>query len=503
MQGVPARLRLLLQLIAVRTTLAISTLAALTCLAGEVRAAPDPGIPKARLADVALEPAIEALMRHKLEGQLAPKEIDRLLREPRVRASLAGLFEGWDGIADEVLIARDNRGELIIETTIRERRCLTNLELGPERGPSEPVCDDTVRLGGERRLVVDDRLWRTPKPKSRPQVAAVAATTEPAPEPTGPVENTVLRRTSPGAIDVGPVMEARAQHEDLKGGLRRPHWKDPMLPADAVEAGEALRPFHEPSPPVEARVDTNLRNPFGDGRMRTQDPVPDMLTLPNNGQSDPLLPTLSDECTQEWRLNTGTPQPPTLDCYRRVAWHDRLEGNDAYQALSRIASVLQLPLLDTLIAIQVQDAVSHQAHRLVWALVWVSWVKFHPDRTAEALADLTPEERRFVRRRLADWWVEAKLVDLRPTITRLFERHFLGLYPEAMDLDGLPRRTFVSDTWLWANNWLAILDGRSNSAITAAYERLSLPERRVIGAFVRDRDLARRWARAAEVIAGL
>jgi len=501
-----------------RSATAVTVLAALACLAGEVRAAPDPAPPLVvRPPDpTPLAPEVEALgspsgllpealVRRELATELAPTEVDRLLREPRVRAALAGLFEGWDGVADEVSIARDGKGELVIHTLIRERRCLAHLELGPEREPIVPVCDDAVRVGGDRRLVLDDELWKSPRPRPRPQVAAVVANTGPtAPEPTGPVENTVLRRpTSPGALDPGPVLEARAHHDELKGKLRRPHWKDPMLPADPVAAGEAIRPFDEPAPAVEARVESNLRNPFDGARMRTADPVPDMLTLARDGEGMALLPPLREECVDEWRLKTATPMPPTLDCYRRVAWNDRLADNDAYQALSRIASVLQLPLLNTLVAMQVKDAVSHQAHRLAWALVWVAWLQAHPERTAEALASLTAEERRFVRRRLADWWVEAKLADLRPTITRLFERHFLGLYPEAMDLDGLPRRMFVTDTWLWANNWLAVLDGRPTGAIAAAYERLSLPERRVIAAFVRDRDLSRRWAHAAEIIAGL
>jgi hypothetical protein len=107
-----------------------------------------------------------------------------------------------------------------------------------------------------------------------------------------------------------------------------------------------------------------------------------------------------------------------------------------------------------------------------------------------------------LRRRLSDWWVSARLEALRPTITRLFERHFLGLYPEARDLDGLPRRAFVTDTWLWANNWLAVLDGRPEDAIREAYGRLGNGEQRVIDAFVRDGTLAARWTRAAAVLAG-
>ncbi len=451
--------------------------------------------------DVPLRSEVETLVRQQLARQLKPAEVERLMREPRVRAALGGLFDGWDGVADELHVERRN-GELVIHTLIRERRCLAQIALGPEIGPVDPTCDEVVRADGDRRLIVGDDAWR-PKPKPKPeQVADVAPQPEPTPEPTGPVDNTVLRRPTKD-YELGPIGEARAQHELLKDALRRPHYKDPMLPADAVEAGAAMRPFDEPPREPEARVDTNLRNPFDPARMRVDLPVPDMLTLPNDPQSQPLVPDAREDCDAEWRLGANTPRAPTLDCYRRVAWNARLDRDDGYQALAAIASVIKLPILDTLVAMKQQEVASHQAHRLAWALVWLAWVKDHPARTAEALAQLSPEERRFVRRRLADWWVESKLGELRPTITRLFERHFLGLYPEAMDLDGLPRRAFLTDTWLWANNWLAVLDGRSNDAITAAYQRLSPGERKVIGAFVRDRDLSRRWARAAEVIASL
>ena len=478
----------------------------MTLLGGHAQARPD----------VPLRADVEAMVRQQLarplpcEGRrcadrspLKPAEIDRLLREPRVRAALGNLFDGWDGVADELRVERRD-GELVIHTLIRERRCLAQIALGPEIGPVDPTCDEVVRADGDRRLIVGEDAWRAkPKPKQVADVAPKPETEPAAPEPTGPVDNTVLRRKTQHDDELGPIGEARAQHELLKDALRRPHYKDPMLPADAVEAGAAIQPFQEPPLAPEARVETNLRNPFDPARMRVDLPVPDMLTLPNDPQGQPLIPEGRDECGEEWRLGTQTPRAPTLDCYRRVAWNSRLDRDDAYKALAMIASIIKLPILDTLVGLKQQEAASHQAHRLAWALVWLAWVKDHPDRTTEALAQLTPEERRFVRRRIADWWVEAKLAELRPTITRLFERHFLGLYPEAMDHDGLPRRTFVTDTWLWANNWLAVLDGRPNDAITAAYQRLSPGERRVIGAFVRDRDLCKRWARAAEVIASL
>lgn len=464
---------------------------------GVAHADPHPG---ARLGSGAVDALRKALGAH-----LSPAQIDRLLSDDRAVLALTPLFEGWDGVGDDLAVAK--RGDaIVIATTLRDRHCAARLELGPEVAPSPPICDEHVREGG--RAVIDEDLWKTPrsppkKPARKPPQPPAVATVE----PTGPVDNTVLRRApSLGALELGDVDVARADHERLKDRLRAPHWKDPLLPADAVEAGEALRPLDPPAPVVEHNVDANLRNPFDEARMRTQDPVPWGLTLPHD-EGPMKLPPMREECVDELRLGGATPQPPTLDCYRRASWNGRLEDDPLFQALLPFATWLKLPVIDlvatTIVGAKIDDAVSHQAHRVVWALVWLSWVKDHPDRTAEALERLTLDERRFVRRRLADWWVEGRLAELRPVITRLFERHLTGLYPESRDLDGLPRRAFVTDTWLWANNWLAVLDAREPEAIMAAYERLSAPERKVIGAFVRDRELARRWSHAAEVIASL
>lgn len=478
-------------------------LVVLAVVADVGRAQPSDG-PRSRLGAAA-----EGALRKALGPHLSPAEIERLLRDDRALLALTPLFEGWDGVGDELAVGK--RGDaIVVATTLRDRHCAARLELGPEVAPSEPICDEHLRDGG--RVAIDDDLWRAPArtpPRAPPKPPAVAAVvTQPeAPEPVGPVDNTVLRRApSPGSIELGEIALVRAEHERLKDRLRAPHWKDPLLPADAIEAGEALRPLDPPAPVVEKNVDANLRNPFDEARMRTQDPVPWGLTLPHD-EGPMKLPPMREGCVDELRLGTGTPLPPTLDCYRRASWNGRLEDDPLYQALLPFATWLKLPIVDliatTIVGAKVDDAVSHKAHRVVWALVWLGWVKDHPDRTAEALERLTIDERRFVRRRLADWWVENRLAGLRPIITRLFERHLTGLYPESRDLDGLPRRAFVTDTWLWANNWLAVLDAREPDAIAAAYERLSAPERRVIKAFVRDSELARRWSHAAEVIAAL
>ncbi|HRE91702.1 MAG TPA: hypothetical protein PK095_21470, partial [Myxococcota bacterium] len=138
-------------------------------------------------------------------------------------------------------------------------------------------------------------------------------------------------------------------------------------------------------------------------------------------------------------------------------------------------------------------------------------------RITRALQALSVGERRYLRKHLAALWsrpgfavVRSDLARGGPTdtpagalVARLYERHLLALYPEAKDLDGLPLRAFVTDTWLWANNWLAVLDGRPEDAIAQAYHRLGADERKVIDAFVGEPLIARRYARVPQVIARL
>jgi hypothetical protein len=279
-------------------------------------------------AEVRAEPVpsgAEALLRSGLGQHLEPAEVERLLRDARVERALGELFEGWDGVADEVRVDKDD-GVIVVHTFIRERRCLARLELGRAEagGPLlEPHCDEPVRVDGERELALDATLWRRPAPRVA-DVRPAPRPELPPEEPHGPVEHTVLRVVPRHGLDLGPVALARVDHERLKEALARPHWKDPLLPADAVLAGEALRPIEAPLPALEARVEANLRNPFDEARMRPALPMPDGMDLARDGGSMPLLPALREECAEQWRRGLDNPEPPTLDCYRRVAWNGRL-----------------------------------------------------------------------------------------------------------------------------------------------------------------------------------
>ncbi|MFO0744337.1 MAG: hypothetical protein U1F43_01515 [Myxococcota bacterium] len=459
----------------------------------------------------AAPPAWEPALRRELATVLSPAELERLLASRFADDALADLFEGWDGQGDVLRVARTAAG-IELSTTIRDRHCTARLAR-PETPIEAPVCEDATRPGGQRSATFTPDTYapkpRRPRPPAPPAAHPTVAdaghpadaATPPEPDPTV-MQGSGRAHRKDDAPDV--VTAARIEHDGLVGRLRGPHKLDPLLPKALYETNDALKSM-DWEPIVETAVNYHLKNPFDEARMRTADPMPNeaLTALGTSLDAPPPLPDLRPECVEQWSKRELTADPPTLDCYRRVAFHARLGKKDLHAALGPLASIVSLPVLDLLLAQEVQSAVSPLSHGPVWAMVWLEWVRDNPERTAEALGKLTTEERRLVRRRFADWWFDPGFAPWRPTITALFERHFIELYPESKGSDGLPQRTFVTDTWLWANNWLATVDLRDEPAIVAAYERLPAGERRVIDAFVQDGGLRGRFTKAAEVLARL
>lgn len=466
----------------------------------------------------------EALVRRSLAGHLEPEAVERLLREPEVVRALDELLEGWDGQGD-LLEVRWRGARLVLEARIRERRCALTLESGPEAPVPTPRCEDLTRPDGERSLDVDPRLWA-----ERPKGPRPPSTGPKAPEPAAPAWGeapiappTVLRRLHHERDPFGDALvnEARVAHERLRERAGRRGYLDPLLPrtgdAPAVTAGAALAPMLlEPLEKTPASL-ANLRDPFGEGRMRTDIPV----AGPSFGNdAPPILPELDEECEVSWRLRERSESPPELACYRAYAWHARLDDDELFSTLRTLTMFFDIPLARTVMALIAEDVKTSRAHEVVWAMVWLDWVGRAPDddaRISKALQGLSVGERRYLRKHLAALWsrpgfavVRSDLAKHGPVdtpagalVARLYERHLLALYPEAKDLDGLPLRAFVTDTWLWANNWLAILDGRPEGAIEEAYHRLGEDERKVIDAFVGEPLIARRYARVPHVLARL
>ncbi|MCC6624693.1 MAG: hypothetical protein IT385_25815 [Deltaproteobacteria bacterium] len=445
------------------------------------------------------------LVARELARVLAPAEVERLLAGPHAERVLADLFAGWDGQAD-ALDVRRGPGGVTLETRIGDRRCSAALARA-ESPIAEPVCEEVVRVDGRRSVRFSPETWadaaprpptppRPPRPRPRPTPPAPTP-----PEPPSVLVGSGAAHQAPGEPDALTLI--RGEHEDFKDRARRAHYRDPLLPDDPVEAGDALTPLSW-DPIEQTASDFNLKNPFDEARMRTALPMPSpaITGLGTSVDAPPLVPDLRPECTAQWSARELGADPPTLDCYRRVAYHARLEKKDLHKALGPLAGILRIPVLDFLLEAEMRSAVSPRSHGPVWAVVWLEWTKKNPERTAEALDDLTPEERRLLRRRIAGWWVDADYAAWRGTITTLLERHFVRLYPESKDLDGLPRRAFLTDTWLWANNWLSGVDARAEPAIAAAYARLPAAERKVIDTLLADPAFRARFARASLVLAG-
>jgi len=446
------------------------------------------------------------LVERELARVLTPAEVARVLASPHAARVLTDLFEGWDGTADALVVARGADG-VTLATRIGDRRCSAGLARS-EAPATEAICEEAVRVDGRRSARFTPEVWADagptrPRPPRAPPRAAPPVASEVAPpeaEPSVLAGSGASHRAAEAAPDA--LAQIRAEHEGLKDRARRARYRDPLLPKDAVEAGDALTPLVW-EPIAEEATAFHLKNPFDEARMRTAEPMPHeaLTSLGTSMEAAPLVPDLRPECTAQWAARELTADPPTLDCYRRVAFHARLAKKDLHRALGPLAGIVRVPVLDALLEAEQRAAVSPLSHGPVWAAVWLEWAQKNPERTAAALDGLTPEERRLLRRRLAGWWVDGGYATWRGTITHLLERHFVRLYPESKDLDGLPRRAFLTDTWLWANNWLSGVDDRAEPAIAAAYARLPTGERKVIDALLSDPAFRARYARASLVLA--
>lgn len=434
-------------------------------------------------------PEVEARVRPALARHLSAAELDRLLARDDVRALLRDTFGTWDGADDRLEVSRDSGGAVTVRVVTAARQTACHAPL-VEGGAAEPICESVVAPVADVRAVLEPDLWRAPRRAPRP-----APPPEPPPpeaEP-GPSE-TVLRVTRDDAPAVHPEVAAAFEaYEGFQQGLKHRYWTDPFLPHDLTESGTALFEPERFEPPGEAAVEGNLRDPFSEGRLgaKLELPVPAHLRLARDGTATPLVAPVTEPCLAEWALRDAGTTPPSLDCYRRVTQNTRLERGVFYQLVKGIEQVLgfrlSLPILDQLVEAEMRAAASLRGHNVIWAAVWLEWAAAAPDeRISKGLADLTDEERRLLRRRLWRWWIAPDLAPYRALITTVYERHFLGLYPEASDAAGLPKRTFFNDTWLWASNWLSAVGDRPAPAIRAAYDRLGPRERAVIDAFAHE-----------------
>ncbi|PIE18596.1 MAG: hypothetical protein CSA66_04365 [Proteobacteria bacterium] len=458
------------------------------------------------IAGAAEWPVVEGLVRPKLARLLGAPEVDRLLARRDVREALVATFHAWDGVDDHLSVRRGSDGAVVIRVVAgaRERECIARLGAAEVASP-EPVCSEVVRSKGDDRLALSPDLWRVPPRVRRPrgpkppQVADVVVA--PPPEPRGPVETLLRTRAvrDPYASELtDTVRDAIAEWSSFQDGLEHRPWKDPFLPAAATVGGDALTPPPASSPLLEPGLTANLRDPFDDARMgaRLDLPAPPQQRLSRDVDELPAAKAPGADCVERWAARDGGRAPPKLECFRRVSTSRRVEAGVAHQIqqlLSRVGVSPSLPLLDLIVAQELKAAAAHRDYNVTWAIVWLEWVRSDPERLAEAAVGLSDEERKLLRRRLWRWWIDTDLAPYRDSISTLYERHFLALYPEARDATGLPRRAFFSNTFLWASNWLSEANRRPSNAVMAAYRRLGAREQAVIDGFVADALIASRF----------
>lgn len=418
-----------------------------------------------------------------LAGHLDAAALGHLRLVPGLDDAIRTLLAKVDGDGDDVEVIR-TPGGLCVTVTLRERQCAVTLGGGesgmqPDATSSpEAPCPLVPDPDGPRFLELDARLWTAatrPRPRPRP-------TADPAPpsaDPQPPSRGTLMRirlGTAPWQVllDFLPD-DLRTRHLIWRETQARSPWRDPLLPKSALAAGDALAPLPTVEAPRDAAYD-NLRDPFDESRMRTAIPVPNMLRQPGATAALPgslpgAIPALTDDCRDAVAAPLRHVDPPSLECFRAAAWNARYLLSSLPEPLRALVDVLALPGWNEVRMGLAAEAMDSEAWRTTWAATWLAWVDAKPARTDDALRRLEPEERRLLRRRIGHAYAGRRGADFARTVELLVETRFVGLYPEARDIDGLPRHAFFDDPWLWAGNWLFEAAHRSKEGIGASVQR--------------------------------
>ncbi len=420
-----------------------------------------------------------------LLDELGPTALARLRLVQGLDAAIGTLLGGLDGDGDEVRVVRSPDG-LRVTVTPYVRVCPVALQggesgvSGPDAPPPDAPCPLVPDPAGPRFLELDARLWTTPaeRPKApRPPTPATPPIADPpAVEPSRGTLMRIRLGTAPWEVllDFLPD-DLRTRHLIWREAQARSPWRDPLLPKSALAAGDALAPLPTFEAPRDAAYD-NLRDPFDDSRMRTADPVPNILRQPGRAPAAPgtlpgAIPRLTDECRDAVASPLRHVDPPRLECFRAAAWNARYLLSSLPEPLRMLTDVLSLPGWNEVRMGLAAEAMDSEAWRATWAAQWLAWVDAKPARIDDALRRLEAEERRVLRRRIGHAYAGRGSGDFARIVELLVETRFIGLYPEARDVDGLPRHSFFDDPWLWAGNWVFEAAHRSQEGLSPAVDR--------------------------------
>jgi hypothetical protein len=438
------------------------------------------GQPDARAEDGADDATVLRLRAHAafwdaVGRSLKHREVERLRALPGIDDAIDALLRDWDGKGDRLEVAVNGTG-LVVSATMAGTVCdgpaapvesgmRPAIESGDPTGPADRTrCRNIPDPVGTRVLELARGIWSRPERDQKSTVSPPELTPTTSPPPERPPIGTLMRiRFGGKAWQVVRTFlsdDLETRHGIWRETVAATPWRDPLLPRSALAAAEALAPLPAPdAPPVSPGLE-NLRNPFDDSRMQTAWPVAPMVTqgaaLPNTpGALAWSPPPFTERCRAETEDTARLDTPPTLDCFRAATAHNRLVFNKLPGPVSMLLQALALPGFNEARMAATADAMASEAWRMGWAASWLHWVDARRAQIETALAGLTAEERRTVRRFVGRWWARREHRDFLPLIDVLVARHFTGLYPEALDGERLPRRDFFDDPWLWTGNWLA------------------------------------------------
>ena|GEM_PF-1436333 len=432
----------------------IVALTSLVILAGQVaRAEPTPG-PEAFWTQ--------------LGETLEPNNLARIRAIQGIDAAVELLLKSYDGDGDS-LVVRATKTGLRVEVKTASRSCkvgLTNGESGtraaddPATGAPCPLRPDD---GGPRTLELDRGLWSVRKPR-RPRPVSPSPS-DPDPPERPPSTGTLMRiriGSEPWQIlreFIPDDLEQR--HLEWRETIGRTPWRDPLLPTSALEAGAALSPLRSAEPAESDRALDNLKNPFDDSRMRTADPLPQVFRAVNQGQWNPgsitfSPPALTSSCVEEVTSTAMLERAPTLTCFQAASWHARHLFNKLPAPVTAVLNILQVPIINEIRMFANAEATKSTAYETAWVASWLDWVRDRGSRLDSALRELTDQERRLLRRFVGRWWSKRISPEFADILGLIVETRFTGLYPEALDIAGFPRRSFFDDPWLWTGNWITV-----------------------------------------------
>ncbi len=484
---------------------------------------------------------VESRVRAALRGQLSASATERLLARADVRSALAEAFAYDVGSAELVTppvstlsVRRAADGTLVVEVVTRAQQRICSTEIGHREGLTvDRDCQVLDVELDDRRVSFAPELLKppsetvsptlapeTPPPRRRRPPRRVPEVTPPSePLPTimrswrdteasaqkrlleslwRPVPEMATANNPAGGLGLGAAA-VLARHLDFKDTMKASRWTDPLLPTDLVAAG--LR-SPDPAPKPHVREDpssAHLRDPFGPGRMDVDLPPPYEHRLSRDEAVTPKVRWPDEPCVAAWGAR-GNEAPPSLDCVRRISHSGKLDRSELFQLAKTLATFMSTPLWGMLMELEMNRVATSKAHGVMWSLAWLDWVSAHPESLAERLSELTDEERVLLRRRSWRWWIDRRFVTYHASLTTIYERHFLTLYPEARGRFGLPKRRFFRDDWLWASNWLTLADGQPPDLVVRAYDELSGKAQAILDTLASDESMALRFPRSSRLL---